>query len=50
MQLETAAPQSMEEDFGSTDSNTGTRMEVCFSHNEGSVCPSKVVFQLDFSN
>jgi hypothetical protein len=34
-QLETAAPQSIEEDFVSTDSNTGPRTEVCFSHKDG---------------
>jgi hypothetical protein len=45
-QLETAAPHSIEEDFVSTDSNTGPRTEVCFSHKVGLVLPSKVVFQL----
>ena len=46
MQLETAAPQPIEEDVVSTDSNTGPRMEVCFVHKVGSVLLSKVVFQL----
>ena len=46
MQLEIAAPQSIEEDVVSTDSNIRPRMEVFFSHKAGSVLPSKVVFQL----
>ena len=46
MQLEAVAPQSIEEYVVSTDSNTGPRMEVCFSHKARSVLPSKVVFQL----
>jgi hypothetical protein len=46
MQMETVAPQSIEEDVVSTDSNTRPRMEVCFSHKVGSVLLSKVVFQL----
>jgi hypothetical protein len=47
MQLETVAPQSIEEDFVSTDSNTGPRMEGCFVHKVGSILLSKVVFQLE---
>jgi hypothetical protein len=35
MQLETVAPQSIEEDVVSTDSNTGPRREVCFAHKVG---------------
>ena len=46
MQLETIAPQSIEEDVVSTDSNTGPRKEVCFFHKVGLVLLSKVVFQL----
>ncbi len=46
MQLETAAPQSIEEDVVSDDSNTGPRMEVCFVHKVGSSLQSGVVFQL----
>jgi hypothetical protein len=46
MQLETVAPQSIEEDVVSDDSNTRPKTEVCFVHKVGSVLLSKVVFQL----
>ena len=46
MQLKTAAPQSIEEDVVSTDSNTGPRTEVCFVHKVGSGLLSRVVSQL----
>ena len=55
-QLETAAPQSIEKDFVSTDSNTEPRMKVCSAHKVEFLLPLKVVrqwrimFQSTFAN
>ena len=46
MQLENVAPQSIDEDVVSTNSNTRPRTEVCFVHKVGLVLLSKVVFKL----